>query len=360
MNEHRHCRGRTRRDFLANGLRIAGSGALLPLVAGLLPHRSSAQPATGPAAGASRPAPQPGTRLVLLGTRGGPGIDPSRAESSSAVVVDGIPYLVDCGYGALRALVASNLGFMQVGTVFFTHLHDDHTSDLPALLSHQWTGGKSTPTDVYGPSETASLVKAAIGFLRANTEIRTIDEGRTSDPATLFHGHDVAATPAPTRVMADDRVIVTAVENTHYPERATARMTHRSLGYRFETKERSIVFSGETAYSESIVALARGADYFVCEVMAQSVYDSMDARAKEAAAAGNEESIWRHVAETHSTPSDVARMASRAQVKTVVLNHLLMGQRTPGALDFALSRFIDGVRAGFTGQVVVGQDLMVL
>ena len=47
-------------------------------------------------------------------------------------------------------------------------------------------------------------------------------------------------------------------------------------------------------------------------------------------------------------------------MKTVVLNHLLMGQRTPGALDFALSRFIDGVRAGFTGQVVVGQDLMVL
>ena len=53
-------------------------------------------------------------------------------------------------------------------------------------------------------------------------------------------------------------------------------------------------------------------------------------------------------------------MASKARVKTVVLNHLLMGQRAPGALDFAISSFVDGVRAGFDGQVIVGQDLMVL
>ena len=42
----------------------------------------------------------------MLGTRGGPGVSLDRSETASAVVVDGVPYLVDCGYGTMRALVA--------------------------------------------------------------------------------------------------------------------------------------------------------------------------------------------------------------------------------------------------------------
>jgi len=357
---------RARRRALASLAQLAGTGAALPLIASLPASRALAQtgtpaPAASTPAPPTRPAPQPGTRLVLLGTHGGPGIEQNRAETASAVVVDGVPYLVDCGYGSLRTLVGSTIGYQRLDTILLTHLHDDHTSDLPALLSHQWTGGaKRTPTDVYGPAGTAKLVAAALEFLRANVEIRTVDEGRTIDPATLFHGHDVAATASPTRVLADERVTVTAVESAHYPPRSTAKMSHRALAYRFDTKERSIVFTGDTAYSENIVSLAKGADLFVCECMAQSVYEQNLARAKEAEAAGNPVSVARHVAETHSTPGDVGRMAAKAKVKTVVLNHLLPGARQLGELDYALATFTDGVRAEFLGEVIVGQDLMVL
>jgi len=315
-----------------------------------------------PPAAANRAPPPPGTRLIMLGTRGGPGVSVDRSESASAVVVDGVPYLVDCGYGSLRQLVLSTIGYQQLDAIFFTHLHDDHTSDLPALMSHQWTGGaKKTPTEIYGPSGTSRLVDAAVDFLRVNAEIRTVDEGRTIDLATLFHGHDIAATAAPTRVLADDRVAVTAVESAHYPARSTDKMSHRALSYRFDTKERSVVFTGDTAYSENIVGLAKGADLFISEVMAQSVYDANIARAKEAEAEGNPVSIARHVAETHSTPADVGRMAAKAKVKTVVLYHLLPGPRQPGGLDYAITSFTDGVRAaGFGGEVIVSQDLMVL
>jgi len=352
---------RSRRSVLRSLARLAGTGVALPFVAALEPSRAFAQTPAPPAGPPPRPAPQPGTRLVLLGTHGGPGIEQNRAETASAVVVDGTPYLVDCGYGSLRNLVLSTIGYQQLDTIFFTHLHDDHTSDLPALMSHQWTGGaKKTSTEIYGPPGTTKLIEAALGFLRSNTEIRMVDEGRTIDPVTLFHGHDVPATPAPTRVFADDRVTVTAVESAHFPARATAKMTHRALAYRFDTKQRSIVFTGDTAYSENIVGLAKGADLFVCECMAQSVYEANIARAREAEAAGNPVSIARHVAETHSTPRDVGRMAAKAQVKTVVLHHLLPGARQPGGLDYPLSNFTDGVRAEFAGEVIVGQDLMVL
>ena len=50
-------------------------------------------------------------------------------EKFGAVVVDGRPYLVDCGYGALGALRESGLGFRDLSTIFITHLHDDHTSE---------------------------------------------------------------------------------------------------------------------------------------------------------------------------------------------------------------------------------------
>jgi ribonuclease BN (tRNA processing enzyme) len=334
----------TRRTVLVGAAGLATLGVPLAL---------SAQP---PAA-ANRPAPPPGTRLVMLGTRGGPSVSLDRSQSASAVVVDGVSYLVDCGYGTMRALVAAGLGFQPVSTVFLTHLHDDHTADLAAMLAHQWTGSKATPTHVYGPYATARTVEGAIAFFRANVEIRMVDEGRTVPPETLFFGHDIDAGNEPVRVFADERVVVTAATNTHFPERFVARMQHRSLGYRFETSTRSLCFSGDTAYSANIVRLARGVDVFVCEVLDHGSYENNMRRAKEEADAGRPESIFRHVAETHSTPADVGRMAKEAGVKTVVLNHQVGGVTAQG---FTLSSYIDGVRAVFDGNVIVGEDQQVI
>lgn len=302
-----------------------------------------------------------GTWLVLLGTRGGPGIDLTRAQTASALVVEGQPYLIDCGYGALRQLVASHLGYLGVDTVFLTHLHDDHTADLASLMSFQWTNGKTAATGVHGPYGTERMVQAALSFFRANVEIRTVDEGRTIDPERQFRGVDVAATAEPVHIYSDDRVEVSAIENAHYPPRSTARMPYRSIALRFNSRQRSITFSGDTAYSPNVVRLARDADVFVCEVADQSILDQMRQRAQAAALAGNPNNIFRHVAETHCSPADVARMASEANVKSVVLNHLLLGPAAlPGKVDYPVTRLIDAVRAGFHGEVILGEDLMVL
>jgi ribonuclease BN (tRNA processing enzyme) len=304
--------------------------------------------------------PRPGTWLVLLGTRAGPAIDLTRGQTGSAVVVDGRPYLIDCGYGTVRQLVASNVGYLQVNTVFFTHLHDDHTGDMSALLSYQWSNSKTTPTDAYGPYGTSRLISACIQVVRGNVEIRTVDEGRTVDPEKQFHGYDVVASDTPVKVFKDDRVTVTAIENTHFPPRSKANMQHRSLALRVITKDRSIVFAGDTAYSANVATLARGADILVCEVGDANVLAQMAERAKVEAAAGNPNNIYRHVAETHSSPADVGRMASEAGVKMVVLNHQLSGPVSAGGLAYPVTAFIQGVREKFSGEVIVGQDLMVL
>ena len=346
----------TRRDVLNKAIALGASTLVPAALTGAVRAQGSGGGVTD--TGTARRGIMPGTWLVMLGTRGGPGIDPARAQTACALVVDGRRYLVDCGYGAVRQLVAANVGYLQIDTVLFTHLHDDHTGDLAALFSYQWTNGKTTPTDAYGPYGTVQLVEAVVSVLRINAEIRTVDEGRTVDVGRQFHGHDVPASASPVPMFKDDRVTVTAIENTHYPERSRALMPYRSLALRAQTRNRSIVFCGDTAYSRNIVTLARGADLFVCEVIDPAILEEMRKRAVAAAAAGRANNIYRHVADTHSSPADVGRMASEAGVRTVVLNHQVPGPS--GALAPPVTAFIQGVRQQFSGEVIVGQDLMVL
>jgi len=294
------------------------------------------------------------TTLLLLGTQGGPGVGLMRAQTASVVFAGGQPYLVDCGYGTVRGLVQAGLRLGQISNVFVSHLHNDHTSDLAAMLSLKWTGGQDVqPTTVWGPPGTQAMVDGAIAFFRGDTEIRTVDEGRTVKAETVFKGRDLSA-PKVTEVFKDERVTVQAVENNHFPDRAKARMAHRSFAYRFNAPDRSIVLSGDTAYSPGLIELARGADVFVCEAMTMANQRQLQGRQQ---GAGNGESIGRHVLETHSSTEDVGRMAAEAKVKTVVLYHLL-GAPGPRAGGTPEDAFIPDVKKHFNGEVIVGSDQM--
>jgi ribonuclease BN (tRNA processing enzyme) len=298
-----------------------------------------------------------GTQLVLLGTQGGPNFRDARKECANAIVVDGRIYVVDCGYGALDRLGQAGLNYRDVGNIFLTHLHDDHTSDVVTLLSHQWTGGRIDPTLVIGPYGTRHLVEAALSYFEANTLIRLADEDRSVRPEDIFSGRDIEATVAPTEVFADDRVTVSSVENTHFPDSAKQAVPYRAVSYRFDSRDRSITISGDTAYSENLVRLAEGSDVFVCETIeAAATRANFEQRVAAGAYADNPEGIWKHIIETHSSTEDVGRMAAEAGVTTLVLSHLL-----PGALmDVADDIYLEGIRRHFDGEVIVGQDLMVI
>jgi ribonuclease BN (tRNA processing enzyme) len=298
-----------------------------------------------------------GTHLVLLGTQGGPNFRDSRKECANAIVIDGRIYIVDCGYGALDRLGQAGLNFRDVGNIFLTHLHDDHTSDVVTLLSHQWTGGRIDPTLVIGPYGTEHLVEAAMSYFEANTLIRLADEDRSVLPENIFSGRDIEATVAPTEVFADDRVTVSSVENTHFPESAKQAVPYRAVSYRFDSRDRSITVSGDTAYSENLVQLAEGSDVFVCETIeAATTRANFERRVAAGAYADNPEGIWKHIIETHSSTEDAGRMAAEAGVTKLVLTHLL-----PGALlDVSDDVYLEGIRKHFDGEVVVGQDLMVI
>jgi glyoxylase-like metal-dependent hydrolase (beta-lactamase superfamily II) len=168
----------SRRALLKNVCTLAGLGAagsLFPIVP--VSANEPAQAKTSPK--------EQGKELILLGTQGGPGVNLARSETASALAVGDQIYLVDCGYGTLRALIQAGLDFNRVFNIFLTHLHNDHTADVAALLSHKWTSVDAKPATVHGPFGTAELVDAAVTFFKADTEIRIVDEGRTAKPGSL-------------------------------------------------------------------------------------------------------------------------------------------------------------------------------
>jgi ribonuclease BN (tRNA processing enzyme) len=111
-------------------------------------------------------------RVVLLGTAGGPALRPGRSSPAAAVLVDDVPYLVDCGYGVGRQLVDANIGVTKLRAIFITHHHSDHNADLGNLLVLAWASGLRTVVDAYGPPLVNDLVELALRYHAYDIAIR--------------------------------------------------------------------------------------------------------------------------------------------------------------------------------------------
>ena len=89
--------------------------------------------------------------LVTLGTAAGPSLRPDRAQSSNLLTVNGTHYVVDAGDGVARRLAKAGIDVREIGTIFITHHHDDHTAGLGTLMSLAWDRQRTQPINVYGP-----------------------------------------------------------------------------------------------------------------------------------------------------------------------------------------------------------------
>ena len=139
-------------------------------------------------------------------------------------------YVVDAGDGVARRLAKARINVRDVGTVFITHHHDDHTAGLGTLMSVAWNAQRTQPINVYGPPGTEALVKAAVQYFSISAEIRIADGGRTVPIAEVWFGHDVDTGV----IYQDANIKVTAVENSHFDLHDGARgpsSKHKSYSY---------------------------------------------------------------------------------------------------------------------------------
>jgi len=305
-----------------------------------------AQESTAQSKGAS--SPKTGTRLITLGTAAGPSTQPDRAQSSNLLTVNGTHYVVDAGDGVARRLAEAGIDLREIGIIFITHHHDDHTAGLSTLMSLAWDRQRTKPINVYGPPRTEELVKAAVQYFTISAEIRIADGGKTVPIAQVFFGHDVGTG----MIYQDPNIKVRAVENSHFAfHKGSAAGKHKSYAYRFETPDRVIVFTGDTGPSDAVTELAKGADLLVTET--SSVEDRKQSLIRsgrwQAMTPDEQAGIMRQASQGHLDSEAVGKMAARANVKTVVLSH--MG----GRADY--TPWADEVKKHFTGQVVIAKDL---
>jgi ribonuclease BN (tRNA processing enzyme) len=192
---------------------------------------------------------------------------------------------------------------------------------------------------VWGPPPIGKIVASFLGSLAYDIDIRMEDEGRP-DLRKLVRVHEFDANGT---VFERDGVRVSATKVRHPP------ITH-AYAYRFDVPGRSIVLSGDTTYSPELIALARDADVLVHEVMHLAGFDRLLGRNP------NAPTLRKHLIDSHTTTEQLGHVAAEAGIKTLVLSHFAPGDDA----SITDAMWTEDIRKNFSGEIVVGRDLMTI
>ena len=283
--------------------------------------------------------PKPRTRIVFLGTKGGPRVGIGASNPANLVVVNDTPYLIDCGMGVSRQLVAAGVPIPSVKYIFISHHHSDHNLEYGNVVYNAWAAGLSTPIHSFGPKGIEAMTKTYWELNRFDVETRIADEGRP-DPRPLLIAKDIDADGV---VLKTSDVTVTAFRTPHPPITG-------NFAYKFETPDGTIVFSSDTAYNPKLAEFAKGADVLVHECLYVPAVDRLVLKTKNGA------TLKKHLMDSHTSTEDVGRIAASAGVKTLVLSHFVPGD-DPTVTDDDWTR---DVKTNYSGRIIVAKDLMEL
>lgn len=287
---------RSRREVL----RIALAASTLSMASQLGAALRGEQKDADSSSDSLSPAPFPanGSVLVLLGTKGGPTPSPLRAAAANALVIDGQPYLIDCGNGVAQQLAKAGIRLPALRDIFLTHHHSDHNADLLNVVWLAWASGLQTPVHLYGPPGIAKMVDAFVDMNAIDIDARIREEGRPPFKQLIqVHEFDQPGT-----VLQNEQVTVTATLVDHYTLKP-------AFAYRFAARDRTVVFSGDTRYLPALAEFAKDTDILVHEVM------YLPALEKMLKTNDNAPTLLDHLLKSHSTSEETGKIASAAGAK---------------------------------------------
>jgi len=274
-----------------------------------------------------------GTQVVVLGT-GTPLADPERSGPAVAVVVGGNAYLVDCGPGVVRRAAAAEkngikaLAVKNLKIVFITHLHSDHTLGYPDLIFSPWVLDRVEPLEAYGPRGLKHMTDHIEKAWSEDIHLRLRGLEEANATGYKVNVHEIQ----PGVVYRDANVTVTAFPVKH-------GSWEYAFGYRFDTKDRRIVISGDTAPTDEVVKACDGCDVLVHEVFNPKRKKIVESRQKQA-----------YFKAFHTSPEELGEIAVRARPKLLVLYHLVMGETTEEDL-------VEQMKKAYSGKFVAAKDL---
>lgn len=273
------------------------------------------------------------TQIIVLGT-GTPVPDAFRAGSSIAVIHKGESYVFDVGAGSVRHAVVARYKYdvpslypSQVCCVFLSHLHSDHTMDL-GELAHTYWWRRRDGLKIWGPEGVKRIAAGLQETIAIDVEFRTSSLQPVQNPnGYITHPENIS----PGILFEKDGLTVEAFVVNHGE-------IDPAYGFKVTTEDLSLVISGDTAYSETVVEKARGVDFLFHEVISRVGLER------------NSPGFQRYHNSAHTTSDELARLANITQPKKLVLYHgLFYGTEE--------STVLDEIRALYDGEVILASDL---
>ncbi|MBI5782612.1 MAG: MBL fold metallo-hydrolase [Gammaproteobacteria bacterium] len=284
-----------------------------------------------------------GTAPVQVLGSGGPELRDRRASSSYLVWLEGKPrVLVDIGGGAALRFGESGATVSYLDVILLTHLHADHTADLPALIKSSFFEDRSRTLPIYGPAgnkfmpSTVTFVRTLFDSVRG--AYRYLGDflnplargGYKLQPQDV---HPLSGKLKTDRKPGDETVYPFANERLRASAVPVAHGNLPALAWRIDAGGKSMIFSGDTSgHGEQLARLAQGADLLIAH------------NAVPEGASGVER-------ELHMPPSVIGAIAQQAQVKQLVLSHRML--RTLGKEEETLV----AIRRHYAGPAQFANDL---
>jgi len=252
--------------------------------------------------------------LQVLGS-GGPEMGDKRASSSYIVWVDGkSKILIDFGGGASLRFEEVNAKIPDLDVILLTHLHVDHTADIPALLKAAFFTRASGKLYIYGPEEN-NFMPSTEDFIDRLFEDdkgawQYLGDHLDGSARLQVKAHDVDDSQKVKTIYKQGDISIEAVSVHHGPIPAVA--------YRVNVGDKSITFSGDM-----------NGDYHTLETLAKDTDILVAHNAVPKGSTGV-------AAKLHMTPNIIGQIAQKAQPKRVVLSHRML--RTLGREKETLSQ----------------------
>lgn len=293
-----------------------------------------------------------GLHIALCGS-GSPFPDPTRAGPCTAVVAGDRMFIVDAGEGSMRNV--ARMGFLasSIEAIFLTHFHSDHIDGLPPFLLQRWAMATAqSPLPVYGPTGVDKVVDGFRAAYLLDFGYRVSHHSEKIMPAGGSGGKGMPfALPAVGQgdavVVLDDKGLkVTAFRVNHAP-------IEPAVGYRFDYKGRSVVITGDTKKTPSVVAMSKDVDLLVHEALQPKLVNLLEQEfnKKNMPNIGH---VMRDILNYHTTPEEAAEQASAAGAKQLVLNHIV----PPMPFRYAYPAFLGDAAKHYANPITVGEDGM--
>tara|TARA_Y100001970_G_scaffold285076_1_gene403863 strand:+ start:165 stop:1226 length:1062 start_codon:yes stop_codon:yes gene_type:complete len=265
---------------------------------------------------------------------------PDRAETCILVVAGNDMFVVDIGDGSNENLSSWNIDYGQIRGLLLTHLHSDHIADLPGLHQAAWIlGDRKDKLKIFGP-EGVDQVALGIELAYGNDYLFRAEHHGEKIAPLQYAGFDVQIIDLEKPIIFDNGDLkITTFKVIHEP-------VEPALGFKFEYKGRSLVITGDTSYSQSVIDNSMNVDVLFHEAQANHMLSVIKDLQKRNGRALNAK-VLDDITTYHTTLVEAAKIANQAKVKELVFYHLTPAPRNY-LQEIMFVRGVDAVRKDWT------------